>query len=138
MRDRLKGDVLTLRELRRAELPEAANLLARGMFDNPIIKSAFRISDTERRTRALQRFFVPVLGGLYQRGVIEGAFCEGSLVGVCCMVPPGNCRPKLLEVLGMFPSLVARNRIETILRIMRWLVSGCVEIWRSHTGISVQ
>jgi len=124
MRDRLKGDVLTLRELRRAELPEAANLLARGMFDNPIIKSAFRISDTERRTRALERFFVPVLGGLYQRGVIGCALCDGSLVGVCGMVPPGNCRPKALEMLAMLPPLVARNRIERVLRIMR-----CVREW---------
>jgi len=121
MLDRLKGVVLTLRELRRAELLKAANLLARGMCDNPIIKSVFRISDTERRTQALERFFVPVLGGLYQRGVIGGAFCDGSLVGVCGMVPPGNCRPKALEMLGMLPRVVAGNRIETILRILGWV-----------------
>ena len=62
MRDRLKGVVLTLRELRRAELLKAANLLARGMCDNPIIKSVFRISDTERRTQALERFFRACFG----------------------------------------------------------------------------
>lgn len=118
----MKGVVLTLCELRRAELPEAASLLARGMCDNPIIIRVFRISGTERRVRALERFFVPVLGGLCQRGLVFGAFCDGSLVGVCGMVRPGNCRPKLPEVLGMFPSLVAGNRADTILRIKRWVV----------------
>jgi hypothetical protein len=81
----LKGVVLTLRELGRAELPEAANLLARGMCDNPIIIRVFRISDTERRVRALERFFVSILRGLHQRGLVCGAFCDGSLVGVCGM-----------------------------------------------------
>src|SRR5215467_13938480 len=117
----VKGVVLTPRELRRAELPEAANLLARGMCDNPIIIRVFRISDTERRAQALERFFLPVLAGLHRRGLVCGGFCDGSLVGVCGMVPPGNCRPKLLEVLGMLPSLVAGNRADTILRIKRWV-----------------
>ena len=91
------------------------------MCDNPIIIRVFRIRETDRRTRALERFFVPVLGGLCQRGLVIGAFCHGSLVGVCGMVPPGNCRPKLLDVLGMLPSLVAGNRADTILRIKRWV-----------------
>jgi GNAT superfamily N-acetyltransferase len=117
--DSLKGVVLTLRELRRAELPVGANLLARGMCDNPIIIRVFRISGTERRVLTLERLFVPVLCGLYHRGLVCGAFCDGSLVGVCGMVPPGNCRPKLVEVLSMLPSLLAGNRVDTILRIKR-------------------
>jgi GNAT superfamily N-acetyltransferase len=91
------------------------------MCDNPIIIRVFRISDTERRVRTLDHFFVPVLGGLYHRGLICGAFRDGSLVGVYGMVPPGNCRPKLVEVLGMLPSLVAGNRADRILRIKRWV-----------------
>ena len=97
----LERVLLTLRELRHTELPEAANLLARGMCNNPIIIRVFRISDTDRRARALERFFVPVVGGLHRRGLVCGAFCSRTLVGVCCMAPPGNCRPKLLEVLSM-------------------------------------
>jgi ribosomal protein S18 acetylase RimI-like enzyme len=91
------------------------------MCDNPIIIRVFRISDTERRARVLERFFVPVLAGLYRRGLVCGAFDDDSLAGVCGMVPPGNCRPKLLEVLGMLPSIVAGNRADTILRIKRWV-----------------
>jgi GNAT superfamily N-acetyltransferase len=91
------------------------------MCDNPIIIRVFRISGTERRARVLERFFVPVLGGLCQRGLVFGAFCDGSLVGVCGMVPPGKCQPKLPEVLGMLPSLVAGNCADTILRIKRWI-----------------
>jgi hypothetical protein len=62
---------LTLRELQRAELREAAQLLGRGMRDNPANVRAFGVSDTERRCRALTRFFVPVLRGLYRRDPTE-------------------------------------------------------------------
>ena len=97
------------------------------MCDNPIIIRVFRISDTDRRARALERFFVLVVGGLHQRGLVCGAFRGRALVGVCCMAPPGNCRPKLLEVLGMLPSLATGNRLHTILRIKQW-----VGEWASH------
>jgi ribosomal protein S18 acetylase RimI-like enzyme len=117
----MKGVLVTLRQLRRAELHEAANLLGRGMCDNPILVSVFRISDKERRARALERFFARVVGGLYQRGLILGAFSESLLVAVCGMAPPGSCRPKLLELVGMLPSLVVGNRPDTILRVKSWV-----------------
>ena len=55
---------LTLRQLQRPELEEAARLLGRGMRDNPANIRAFGIRDVERRSQALARFFGPVLGGL--------------------------------------------------------------------------
>jgi ribosomal protein S18 acetylase RimI-like enzyme len=91
------------------------------MCDNPIIIRVFRITERERRARALERFFVPVLAGLLRRGVVCGAFCDGSLVGVCGIAPPGNCQPHLLEVLGMLPSLAAGTGAGTIVRIKRWV-----------------
>ncbi len=111
---------MTLRELRRAELGEAARLLGCGMCDNPANVRAFRITDTERRARALERFFVPVLGGLHQRGSIYGAFREGSLVGVCGMARPALCRPTLLETFGIVPSMALGNPAGTVLRVMAW------------------
>src|SRR6516164_7561573 len=84
---------LTLLQLQRPELGEAARLLARGMRDNPANIRAFGIPDAERRSQALARFFGPVLRGLYQRGLIWGAFRDGTLVGVCGMAPPGLCQP---------------------------------------------
>jgi hypothetical protein len=56
----MKAVVMTLRELRYAELGEAAHLLGRGMCDNPANIRVFRITDAERRARTLERFFVPV------------------------------------------------------------------------------
>jgi ribosomal protein S18 acetylase RimI-like enzyme len=117
----MKEALLTTRELRRVELPEAANLLGRAMCDNPIIIRVFRISDTERRARALEHFFIPVLAGLHRRGILSSAFSEGSLAGVCGMAPPGSCRPKWLEVLGIVPSLMAGNRPATLVRVKRWV-----------------
>jgi GNAT superfamily N-acetyltransferase len=112
--------LMTLRELRRAELGEAAHLLGCGMCDNPANVRAFRISAKERRARALERFFYPVLGGLHHRGLIYGAFREGSLVGVCGMARPTFCQPTGLEKLGMIPSVVLGNPASTILRLMTW------------------
>ena len=89
----MKAVILALRKLRRAELGEAAHLLGRGMCDNPTNVQVFRITDAERRARALERFFVPVLGGLHRTGLIYGAYREGSLVGVYGMTRPACCRP---------------------------------------------
>jgi ribosomal protein S18 acetylase RimI-like enzyme len=112
---------MTLRELRSAELGEAAHLLGSAMCDNPANVRVFRIPDRERRTRALERFFVPVLGGLHQRGLIYGAFRGGSLVGVCGMARPAFCRPTVLEAVGIVPSAVLGNPAGTILRVMTWV-----------------
>src|SRR5215831_6446333 len=111
---------LALRELQRPELGEAGRLLGRGMRDNPANIRAFGIRDVERRSQALARFFAAVLGGLYQRGLIWGAFRDGTLVGVCGMARPGLCQPSPLEKLRVVPSLVV-NPIGTSLRVLRWV-----------------
>jgi ribosomal protein S18 acetylase RimI-like enzyme len=109
-----------LRELQRAELGEAARLLGRGMCDNPANVRAFRIPDAERRCRALARFFGPVLRGLYQRGLIFGAFRDGTLMGVYGMARPGHCQPTALEKLSVVPAVVLGNPAGTALRVLRW------------------
>jgi len=70
---------LTIRELKPDELEDAARLLGRGMRDNPANVRTFGIRDADRRCRALARFFVPVLHGLYQRGLVSGGFRDGLL-----------------------------------------------------------
>jgi ribosomal protein S18 acetylase RimI-like enzyme len=110
-----------LLELNRAELAEAARLVGRGMCANPIMVWAFGIPDTERRCQALARFFVPVLHGLYRRGLILGAFRDGSLVGVCGMARPGLCQPTPLEKLRVAPSVVLGNPVGTPLRVLKWV-----------------
>ena len=112
---------LSIRELRRDELKGAARLLGRGMCDNPANVRAFGIHDTERRCRALTRFFAPVLHGLYRRGLILGAFREDNLVGVCGMARPGLCQPAALEKLSVVPSLILGNPLGTPLRVLKWV-----------------
>ena len=112
---------MKLLELPRADLREAAELLGRGMRDNPANVLAFGIRDAERRCRALMRFFVPVLRGLYQRGLILGAFRDGRLIGVCGMARPGLCQPATLEKLRVIPSVVFGNPLDTPLRVLTWV-----------------
>jgi hypothetical protein len=64
---------LNIRELNADELQDAARLLGRGMRDNPANVRTLGIRNADRRCRALTRFFVPVLHGLYQRGLILGS-----------------------------------------------------------------
>src|SRR5215472_189483 len=111
---------LNIRELNTDELHGAAHLLGRGMRDNPANVRTLGIRDADRRCRALTRFFVPVLNGLYHRGLILGAFRDGSLVGVCGMAPPGKCQPTLLEKLTVIPSLVFGNALAAPLRVLKW------------------
>jgi ribosomal protein S18 acetylase RimI-like enzyme len=112
---------MTLRELRGIELEEAARIVGCGMRDNPANVRAFGIEDAERRSRALVRFFRPVLFGLRKRGVILGAFRDGTLEGVCGMARPGVCQSKLLEKVSVVPSLIFRTPVGTSLRVLSWV-----------------
>jgi len=112
---------LEIRELKPDELDDAARLLGRGMSDNPANVRAFGIQDVARRNRALARFFVPVLRGLYRRGSILGAFRGDILVGVCGMARPGLCQPRLAEKLKVIPAVVFGNRFGATLRVLRWV-----------------
>jgi len=111
---------LKIRELKADELEAAAHLLGRGMRDNPANVCTFGIRNTDRRCRALTRFFRPVLRGLYQRGLILGAFRDSSLLGVCGIARPGLCQPTLVEKLSVIPSVVFGNPLGTSMRVLKW------------------
>jgi ribosomal protein S18 acetylase RimI-like enzyme len=110
-----------LRELRRDELYLAAQLLGRGMCDNPMNVMTFGIAHRERRSRAMARFFPPVLQGLLARGLIMGAFDNACLVGVCVAACPRRCQPKTIEKLRVLPAIVFGNPIPTPLRVLKWV-----------------
>jgi GNAT superfamily N-acetyltransferase len=112
---------LTVRRLQREELVDAAGLVGRGMSDNPANVRAFAMRSREYRSRALARFFVPVLQGLYLRGSILGAIGNGTLVGVCGIARPGLCQPAFLEKLRVLPALAFSNSPATPLRVLRWV-----------------
>ena len=111
---------LTVRQLQREELVDAARLVGRGMSDNPANVRAFGMQDTEHRSRVLARFFVPVLQGLFLRGSILGALGDDTLVGVCGMARPGLCQPAFLEKLRVLPAVAFGNSPGTPLRLLRW------------------
>lgn len=110
-----------LRQLRRDEIYVAAQLLGRGMCDNPMNIRAFGIEDRERRSQAMTRFFRAVLEGMYERGVIMGAFDNACLVGVCVSAGPQSCQPKTIEKLRVFPTILFGNPIATPLRVLKWV-----------------
>jgi ribosomal protein S18 acetylase RimI-like enzyme len=109
-----------LRELQKSELSVAAQLLGRGMCDNPVNVRAFGIESRERRARAMSRFFLPVLDGLYRRGLIVGAFNDAKLVGVCGMARPQSCQPTTMEKLRVLPKVALGNPVGTPLRVLKW------------------
>jgi ribosomal protein S18 acetylase RimI-like enzyme len=111
---------IKIRELNRGDLVQAGQILGRGMCNNPANIRAFAISDAEQRSRALTRFFVPVLLGLYRRGIVYGAFRNEGMVGVCGIARPGFCQPTLLEKLRVFPAVVSCNSVLTGYRVSKW------------------
>ena len=112
---------LVLRLLRGKELAQAARLVGRAMRDNPANVAVFRTQNAEHRSIAMGHFFVPVLGGIYQRGLVLGAFRSNGLVGICGMTRPGFCRPGPIEKVRVFPRAMSRNSIGTPLRILHWV-----------------
>lgn len=112
--------VVRLGQLRPTDLRAAALILGRAMRDNPVHIRAFALSDAQRRAQALERFFRPVLLGLYQRGLIYGAYRENALVGISAMARPGFCQPALLEKLRVLPAVVFGNPLGTARRVMNW------------------
>src|SRR5262249_31808157 len=111
---------ITVRELRPLELREAAKILGRGMCDNPGNVEVFRMAEKQHRCGSLTRFFEPVLKGLYQRGLVLGAFHDGTLAGVCGAARPGFCQPGILEKLRLVPVVVCGNPIGTTVRVIKW------------------
>ena len=112
---------LVLCPLRGKELEEGAQLAGRAMCDNPMNMRAFPIPDSGDRSRALRRFFLPVLRGLYERGFVVGATRSNRLVGICGMARPGFCQPRAFEKIKAFPAAVVGNPITTPLRILNWV-----------------
>ena len=112
---------LVLRLLRRSELEDAAQLVGRAMRDNPSNTRVFRILDGGHRSIAMGRFFVPVLRGLFQRGLVLGAILSNRLVGICGMARPGFCQPNTIEKTKVLPAAVIGNPLTTPLLILNWV-----------------
>ena len=111
---------MEIRELQPSEITEAADLLSRGMNDNPINVAAFG-SDAGRRQAALARFFRAAMQGTFRRGKLVGAFSGVTMLGVCGMTPPGNCQPGIVEKLRMLPVLLGGNSPRVLMGVLSWV-----------------
>ena len=108
-----------------SEIEEVLDVLARGMRDNPLHVAAFGENPEHRRRRF--------------RGLIAAAFSirdfshtlvarreDGVIVGVCGMMPPGNCLPDFRQRLRLLPTLLSIGP-RAVGRTMRWLA-----VWEKH------
>jgi ribosomal protein S18 acetylase RimI-like enzyme len=111
---------VVIRQVRCCEFAAAAQVLGRGMCDNPEDLRVFQIPDRQRRGQALTRFFGVVLDGLYRRGLVLGAFRGETLVGVCGVARPGFCQPTTIEKLCIVPVVVYGNPLGTTVRMLKW------------------
>jgi ribosomal protein S18 acetylase RimI-like enzyme len=103
-----------------SEVGEALGVISRGMRDNPIHIAAFG-DDPERRKNSLRRLFgaaFAVMG--LQEHMLLARGEDGAVVGVCGMMPPGDCLPGPEQQLRMLPGLL-RSGPRAAGRTMRWL-----------------
>jgi ribosomal protein S18 acetylase RimI-like enzyme len=118
-------DSLEIGALDASEFEEVMGVLARGMRDNPLHVAAFG-EDPERR---VQRF----------RGLMSAAFSvrdfshtlvarreDGVIVGVCGMMPPGDCVPDFRQRLQLLPAVLHIGP-RAAGRAMRWM-----GVWGKH------
>ncbi len=84
-------------------------------------------TNADRREPALTRLFGAVLGMHVARGATLGAFSAGTLVGVCSMVPPGECQPSGGDKLRLLPTLIGAAGLRSALRTLSWAAG-----WAKH------
>jgi ribosomal protein S18 acetylase RimI-like enzyme len=110
---------VSLRPLARGELGAAAELLGRGMRDNPLHVAVFG-ADPSHREAALIRFLRPVVRQIAMKGRVLGAFRDATLVGVCAMTLPGRCRATPMEKMRITPAVVMGNPPRVLRSVLSW------------------
>jgi ribosomal protein S18 acetylase RimI-like enzyme len=101
-----KSDGIEIRTLLLSEVKLAAAVLARGMRDNPTNIAALG-ADPVFRERALEGVFRSFLSmEIATKGLVLGAFKNGTLVGVCGMMKPGCCQLAPLEKIALLPKML--------------------------------
>ena len=119
---------LRLEELDASEIEEAVEVIVRGMRDNPNNIAAFG-RDPEVRYRRLLRLFGAMASAEVpgrDRNMLAARGSDGSILGVCGMVPPGRCQPGLGQQLRLIPTVLALGP-RSAGRTMKWLGT-----WSKH------
>ena len=111
-----------------AEMEEAVGVIVRGMRDNPNVVAAFG-QDQERRHVRLLRLFGAMAAAEVpgrDRDMLAARGPDGSILGVCGMMPPGRCQPGPGRQLRLLPALLALGP-RSAGRTMSWLGA-----WSKH------
>jgi ribosomal protein S18 acetylase RimI-like enzyme len=120
-----RGDAgIQVRELRRAELPAAVEVIARGMRDNPVHLAAYG-TDPVRRLQYHARLVRALLKAKPTTRLL-GATREGILVAVAAEAPAGTCQPTPRQLLRMLPQLALLGP-KAALRVRAW-----INAWAEH------
>jgi ribosomal protein S18 acetylase RimI-like enzyme len=109
--------MLEVREATRAELPAAAQLLARGMRDDPMHRAVFGAYVGHRLDR-LRRFFAGLLPLMAQLPL--SVWDAGHLVSVLGQFPPDTCPTSLRQQLRIALPLLTLN-VGELWRLWRWI-----------------
>ncbi len=119
-------DGLEIGALGATEVEEALGVIARGMRDNPIHVVVFG-ENPERRRKSFRR----LVGAAFAAKdvgshMLVARSADGEIVGVCGMMPPGDCKPGLGDALHVLPGLL-RNGPRAAGRTVRWFGA-----WSGH------
>jgi ribosomal protein S18 acetylase RimI-like enzyme len=103
-----------------SEVDEVVGVLSRGMRDNPLHVAVFGAAPDLRRER-ISRLFRPAMVAMgWERHMLAARGASGEILGVCGMLPPGECQVAGFKRLRMLPSMLALGPA-TAVRMMGWL-----------------
>ena len=118
-------DRLQIGAIGESEIEEVLDVVSRGMRDNPQHIAAFG-EDPETRRRLFRRLISAAFSTRDLSHTLVARREDGDIVGVCGMLPPGECAPDLRQQLRLLPTLLSLGpRVAG--RLMRWLSA-----WQRH------
>lgn len=113
-------DTLEIGALGPSDAGAVLGVLSRGMRDNPLHVAVFG-EDPERRQRRIRHVFEGAFEAMgWQTNVLAARDADGAIVGVCGVMPPGECQLELGRQLRLMPRMIA-NGPAVALRTVRWL-----------------
>lgn len=118
-------DRLEIGALDASEIDEVLGVLSRGMRDNPLHVAAFG-EDPERRMRRFHTLISAVFNVRDFSHTLVARGEDGSVVGVCGMIPPGDCVPDFRQRLMLLPTLLHIGP-RSAGHAMRWM-----GVWGRH------
>ena len=118
-------DRLEIGAIGEAEIEEVLDVVSRGMRDNPQHVAAFG-EDPETRRRRFRALMAAAFSASDFSHALVARREDGVIVGVCGMLPPGNCRPDLRQGLRLLPALLSIGP-RAAGRLVRWMGA-----WQRH------